>query len=131
MKERIEQHARFWRGEGPSLILIPPCEQEMYDLDGYRTRFRDPQAMWSSEIARARAVVEWPTDGIPTVRPNLGVVFVPSIAGQGYTVRPDQMPWPGEPIDPDAIRTARDVAVGGTELMGLAEAFYRIHRVVV
>jgi hypothetical protein len=25
-------HEAFWRGEGPSLILIPPGEQELYDL---------------------------------------------------------------------------------------------------
>jgi hypothetical protein len=128
ISERTEQHNQFWMGEGPSLIFIPPSDQVMYDLDDYPTRFRNPNAMWESEIQRAKAVVDWPTDGIPTVRPNLGVIFVPTMASQGYTVKSDQMPWPGEPISRDAIRAARDIDVSSSELMSLARDFYRIHR---
>jgi hypothetical protein len=128
LKERIKSHQSFWRGEGASLLLIPPESGPLYDTADYARRFADPQQMWEAEIRRAQTVVDWPTDGIPTVRPNLGVVFVPAIAGQGCVVKDDQMPWPGEPLPMEAIRAARGVNVAESELMRRAEAFYRIHR---
>jgi hypothetical protein len=84
--------------------------------------------MWQAQMRRAEAVVGWPTDGIPTVRPNLGTVFLPSLMGLSYHVRPDQMPWPGPPLTREAIRKNRDVDVAQAELMKRAEAFYRLHR---
>ena len=48
--------------------------------------------MWEHEVRRARAVADWPTDGIPTVRPNLGEVFVTSLVGQGYELIESQHP---------------------------------------
>ncbi len=128
MQERIEAHKRFWRGEGPCLILIPAAEQALYDLDGYPARFENPRAMWESEMARARPLVDWPTDGVPTVRPNLGVIFIPSMAGLPYQLKPDQMPWPGPPIGRAAIRAAADLDPSATHLMRLADEFYAIHR---
>ena len=132
MSERLEGklalHGAFWRGEGPSLILIPPGEQDLYDLTNYPARFYDAQAMWESEVRRAEPVVDWPTDGIPTVRPNLGVTFVPAMAGLIYRLPEDSMPWPGEALPRKAIRAARNVDVTGTETMRLAAEFYAIHR---
>ncbi len=128
MRELIERHSRFWSGEGPCLLLVPPGDTALYDMQAYDRLFVDPRLMWESEMRRARAVVGWPTDGIPTVRPNLGVIFVPSIAGQGYAVKSDQMPWPGEPLALDRIRCARAVDVAGAELMRRAEAFYVLHK---
>jgi len=121
-------HEAFWRGEGPSLILIPPGEQELYDLTDYPARFHDPQAMWESEIRRAEPVIDWPTDGIPSVRPNLGVTFVPAMGGLSYQLPGDAMPWPGPPLSRESIRAARDVDVPKTETMRLAAEFYAIHR---
>ena len=126
--DRIGAFDRFWRGDGPSLILIPPGEQELYDCADYPTRFEDPEAMWESEMARARPVADWPTDGIPTVRPNLGVIFIPATVGLPYQLKPDQMPWPGEPLGREAIRAARAVAVADSHVMQLAADFYAIHR---
>jgi len=126
--EKIASHRKFWNGEGPSLLLISPDSGPLYDTADYARRFADPQQMWESEIRRAQPILDWPTDGIPTVRPNLGVVFVPSIAGQGYELKDDQMPWPGEPLTLDTIRAARRAEVAESTLMRRAEAFYRIHR---
>ena len=67
-------------------------------------------------MSRARALVEWPTDGIPAVRPNLGVVFVPALAGLDFEIREGQMPWPGQPLDRDAIRAARELDLGSAEV---------------
>ena len=128
MIEKIESHRRFWEGKGPPLLLVPTEFGPLYDPTGYDRRFADPELMWEAEVRRARAVVDWPTDGIPTVRANLGVVFVPSVAGQGYHVHTDQMPWPGEPLAEDAIRAARCVDLGTAELVLRAPAFYRLHR---
>ena len=128
IQERIASHRRFWKGEGPSLLLISPESGPLYDTTDYARRFVDPQQMWEAETQRAQLAVDWPTDGIPTVRPNLGVIFVPAIAGQSYELKNDQMPWPGEPLAWDAIRCARRVDVAEAELMRRAEAFYRIHR---
>lgn len=128
LENKRAAHEAFWRGEGPSLILITPAEQELYDLKDYAARFHDPQAMWESEIRRAEPVVDWPTDGIPTVRPNLGVVFIPAMAGLGYHLPNDAMPWPGEPLERDAIRAARGTHLTDSALMRLAEKFYSIHR---
>ena len=128
MNGTIERHKAFWRGEGPCLILIPQETQELYDVRGYSARFSDPQAMWASEFRRAERTVGWPTDGIPTVRPNLGVVFVPALAGQGYQLSDEAMPWPGEPLSREAIRAARDSDVASAPIMRLAEAFYTFHQ---
>lgn len=126
--EKIARHRNFWNGAGPSLLLVPREDGPLYDTSDYARRFADPQLMWEAECRRAEAIVDWPTDGIPTVRPNLGVVFIPAIAGQDYELKPDQMPWPGAPLDMDAIRAARQVEVADTELMRRAEQFYRLHR---
>lgn len=126
--QKTEVHEWFWQGEGPCLVLIPPSQLPLYDLKDYPTRFRDPHAMLESEIRRAQAVLDWPTDGIPTVRPNLGTVFIPSMMGLDYEIRADQMPWPGPPLSRDAIRARRDVDPAEAELMKYALAFYRAHR---
>lgn len=132
--EKIEKHRAFWEGEGPSLILMPPgrdmneiWQVQIYDTKEYRERFYNPEKMWEAEMERARPVVDWPSDGIPTIRPNLGVIFVPSMAGQSYEMREGQMPWCGEPLTPEKIRASRDIDVTETELMRLATEFYRIH----
>ena len=127
MTEKIQRHTRFWSGEGPSLILVGGGDTTVYDTDHYDLRFADPRLMWQTEVRRARAAADWPTDGIPTVRPNLGVVFLPAVAGQGYEVKPDQMPWPGQPLTADRIREARGVDVAAAEVMRKAQEFYRIH----
>ncbi len=120
-------HEAFWHGEGPSLILIPPAQQELYDLNNYPARFRDPRAMWKSEMRRAELVADWPTDGIPTVRPNLGVIFIPAMAGQNYHLPADAMPWPGEPLSREAIRAIRSVDVCQSETMRIVAEFYATH----
>lgn len=128
LQEHMNVHRRFWRGEGPSLILIPTAEMVQYDTDGYRERFEHPELMWEAEMRRARPVLDWPTDGIPTVRPNLGVVFVPATAGQDPIVEDGQMPWPGKPLGRDAITAVADVEIRSAPLMQRAETFYAVHR---
>jgi hypothetical protein len=128
LEKKRAAHAAFWRGEGPGLILIPPARQELYDLSNYPKRFHDARAMWESEMRRAEPVVDWPTDGIATVRPNLGVIFVPAMAGLSYQLQDDAMPWPGKPLERDGIRAAREINLRDTAIMKLAEEFYTIHR---
>lgn len=132
--EKIEKHKAFWEGKGPSLVLMPPgrdmneiWQVQIYNTSEYRERFYNPKKMWEAEMKRARPVLDWPSDGIPTVRPNLGVVFVPSMAGQNYEIREGQMPWCGGPLSCDKIRGSREADVTQTELMRLAAEFYRIH----
>ena len=127
LSDKRQAHERFWQGEGPCLILIPPPEPDMYEPAGYRERFENPRLMWEYEIGNARAVLDWPTDGIPTVRPNLGVVFVPAIAGQAYELREGQMPWPGAPLSEQAIRAIPEIDVTETDLMRRATEFYERH----
>ena len=128
MNRKLENHKRFWEGEGPSLLLIPPDSGVLYDTTDYPRRFANPKLMWEAEIRRAEAVVEWPTDGIPTVRPNLGVTFIPAIAGLGYRLYDHSMPWPDAPLDRKNTLSAREVEVANTHMMGLAAEFYAIHR---
>lgn len=128
MKEKIQQHRNFWAGQGPSLLLLEAEDQPLYDTADYRRRFLNPQLMWEAEMRRARAILDWPTDGIPTVRPNLGVVFVPAVAGQSYQVHDGQMPWPGSPLARRALQAIPSVDVAAAELTRRAEEFYRIHR---
>ncbi len=127
MQSRIEAQKRFWDGQGPSLILIPPAQTELYDTAGYVEKFNNPERMWESEIGRAKAVLNWPTDGIPTVRPNLGVVFIPAMAGQDFQLVDGQMPWPGPPLSRDKIRAIHDIDIARTDIMKLAKDFYSIH----
>jgi hypothetical protein len=75
-------HRDFWRGEGPCLILIPTGQMALYDTEDYPERFENPLLMYQAEMERALKVVDWPTDGIPAVRPTLGVIFVPAMAAQ-------------------------------------------------
>jgi hypothetical protein len=72
-------------------------------------------------------VIDWPTDGIPTVRPNLGTIFVPALTGQEYLVQVGQMPWVCAPLSRGAIVRSHGAALARAEVMRLAEAFYRIH----
>jgi hypothetical protein len=132
--EKIEMHKKFWQGQGPSLILIPPgrdmnemWQVQLYDTGGYEERFYNPEKMWENEMHRARSVLNWPTDGIPTIRPNLGVIFVPAIAGQSYEIREQQMPWCKELMSAEDIRATRNIDVTKAELMQLAKRFYQIH----
>ena len=96
-------------------------------MDGYVERFHDPRRMWEAEAHRAEAIVDWPTDGIPTVRPNLGVVFIPVVAGQDYVLRVGQMPWPGRPMSREAIRAIPSLEITSTEFMRYVAEFYAIH----
>lgn len=128
LRDKIDLHRRFWAGEGPCLLLIPTSQMPQYDTTGYRARFDDPALMWEAEMRRARPVLDWPTDGIPTVRPNLGVVFIPAIGGLESLVHDDQMPWPGRPLSRDAIRAIRASDIRDALLLRHAEQFYTIHR---
>ncbi len=127
-REGIPIHEEFWRGAGPCLIVIPTSGEPQYDTADYAERFADPALMWRSEMRRARAVADWPTDGIPTVRPNLGVIFIPGAAGQSYTIQKDQMPWPGRPMSRDEIQTLPRQDIEHSEMMSLALRFYEVHR---
>lgn len=127
LAEKQLAHRRFWRGEGPCLLLLPTAAMEQYDLVGYRERFENPELMWQAEMRRARPVVNWPTDGIPTIRPNLGVIFIPAIAGADYRIPDGSMPWPGKPLPRDTIRAISQVDVAMTQLMRLAREFYALH----
>ena len=127
VNERRTFHEAFWRGEGPSLILVPAGDVPLYDTTNYAARFHNPAKMWGREMERARPVIDWPTDGIPTVRPNLGTIFVPALAGQKYLVRDDQMPWIQAPLSREAIVDAQRRTLAEAEVMERAEAFYRIH----
>jgi hypothetical protein len=128
LEEKKRRYQAFWDGEGPSLILVPTPQPDPAGAVPYPEIFADPTLMWEAEMARARLVHDWPTDGIPTIRPNLGVVFLPSIAGQGHRLQDDQMPWPGDPIPVEAIRNARESDVAQAELMLRATRFYEIHQ---
>jgi len=127
MGNKFELHKKFWNGEGPCLILIPPLKADLYDLDNYPARFRDPRLMWESEIRRAKGVIDWPTDGIPTVRPNLGVITIPAMAGQSFTTPPGSMPWPGKPLSRNRIKELANKDILNSEIFRLAADFYRIH----
>ena len=129
MEQKKRRHTDFWQGRGPSLILIPPHgDARQYDLTDYPRRFEDPRTMWEAEIARARQVPDWPTDGIPTVRPNLGVIVASALAGQDYHVEPNAMPWPGKPLLEETIRDAVPANPDACVVLQKAAAFYRVHR---
>jgi hypothetical protein len=128
LQEKKKRFEGFWNGEGPSLILVPSPQPDPAETVPYPETFADPALMWNAEMVRARPVLDWPTDGIPTIRPNLGVVFLPSIAGLGYRLQDDQMPWPGDPLPVETIRGASEVDVAQAGLMLRARRFYEIHR---
>jgi hypothetical protein len=128
LQEKIAAFRAFWEGRGPSLILIPAAKRAQYDTDNYVARFAHPERMWEAEAFRAREELDWPTDGIPTVRPNLGVVFIPGAAGQSYKVQEGQMPWPGEPLSREEIRSLPGRDIEDSAMMRLARRFYEVHR---
>ncbi len=116
IQEKMGRHAAFFAGEGPSLLLLQAARADLYDLNNYERRFYNSAAMFESERDRALSVIDWPTDGIPAVRPNLGTVFVPETFGQDYQVKPDAMPWPGKPMSRETIRRAAGPLGAGKSL---------------
>lgn len=133
MEERVRRHKVFWKGSGPCLIFLPvgddpslrTGESALYDLESYPERFESPDLMRDYEISRAYFVNDWPTDGLPAVRPNLGTVFLPSLAGAGYRIVPGQMPWPGKTVGPELLSSLDDIDPSRDGLFGKAAAFYR------
>ena len=125
IRSRIGQHQRFWRGSGPSLLFVPVESRDLYDLDDYERRFAHPRLMYEAERARAGLIRDWPTDGIPTVRPNLGTIFIPSCMGQPYQVGPNAMPWPGQTLSREELRARHGCTAFTAELMEPALEFYR------
>ncbi len=128
IEARKAAFCEFWAGHGPSLLLLPAGSGPQYDTTDYVARFEDPERMWEAEMRRARAIADWPTDGIPAVRPNLGVIFIPGAAGQAYEVRNDTMPWPGEPLTRNEIRALPGRDIESSKMLRLAREFYRVHR---
>jgi len=110
------------------MALFKTSEAALYDLSDYPERFEDPAKMFASELSRAELMLDWPTDGIPTVRPNLGTIFVPACVGQEYEVRPGNMPWPAGNLSKDAIRAIELGTIAQAALMGRAETFYSLAR---
>jgi len=128
MEEKIELHRKFWQGEGPGLLLIPPSRANLYDINNYHIRFYDPTAMWETEFKRAQAVIGWPTDGIPTVRPNLGVITLPAMAGQSFQTPENSMPWPGGPLSIAMIRAINESSLENSTVFRLAADFYSLYQ---
>ncbi|MFI4911520.1 MAG: hypothetical protein ACIAQZ_07620 [Sedimentisphaeraceae bacterium JB056] len=124
LEYKKQQHIDFWNGDGSSLIFIPTAQMCQYDVDDYESRFNNPDKMLEAELSRAKAVIDWPTDGIPTVRPNLGTVFIPAIAGQSYSITDGQMPWPGEYFSIEQIEQISAIDVQASKMLKLATDFY-------
>lgn len=136
VRSGVETHRVFWTGEGPSLLFIPcgdvslykTSEAAMYNLFDYPERFEDPEMMYAGEVARAQLMLDWPTDGIPTVRPNLGTIFVPACAGQGYKVQRGSLPWPGDHLSREEVRSIDPSKATESIMMKRAESFYDLAR---
>jgi len=84
-------------------------------------------SMWETEFKRAQAVIGWPTDGIPTVRPNLGVITLPAMAGQGFQTPENSMPWPGDPLSIEMIRAISESRLENSNVFRLAADFYGLY----
>ncbi len=128
LQDRIQRHTDFWLGGSGALIMIPAANVALYDTTGYKDRFYDPQAMFDYELARTRGVLDWPTDGIPAIRPNLGTVFVPAIAGQDFIISDENMPWPGEPLTRDTLAGLKSLDIDSSGIMKLAVDFFALYK---
>ncbi len=121
---KMKRHREFWNCKLRGLILLPSGDVPLYETDNYAQQFEYPKIMWQAEMHRAETITHWPTDGIATVRPNLGTIFIPAIAGQSYTVGNGHMPWPGKPLTFQQIRDARKIDIEQSEMFQRAVAFY-------
>ena len=52
-EETIAAHQKFWRGDGPCLILVPTGVMAQYDTEGCPRRFENPELMCGAEMHRA------------------------------------------------------------------------------
>lgn len=127
-EQKKQSHIDFWNGKGPSLLFIPAAGIFQYDVDNYKERFNNPSVMLKSELQKAELVIDWPTDGLPAVRSNLGTIFIPAIAGQDYMINDGQMPWPGGHFSVERIEAADDINVRDAYLFRLAAELYDIFR---
>lgn len=130
IEQRKQLHKDFWQGKGRSLILIPTPQLKPYpsNMDNYKERFYSPRKMWEFESEQAQSVIQWPTDGLPTIRPNLGTIFIPAIAGQNYIMQDGQMPWPGRHFSFAQISAIKSLDIDAADIMKLAKHFYEIHK---
>lgn len=121
-EDKYQDHLSVWKSgknlifqENPAVIPAGFNHKEQYD---------SPEKMWSAENGNAVAYFKFPTDGIPVVRPNLGVVFIPAIAGQAVQfVNDEDMPWPGQHLTKDEIRQIPDLDISDG-IMRKAADFY-------
>jgi len=127
INDKITQHRAFWSGKGPSLLLTPAAKLALYDTKNYGAMYENPRKLWGSEYRRALTAVDWPTDGIATVRPNLGTTFIPTQFGQEVKIIDDQMPWSGAPITPEAILEMRGYYPLEVEVVQKAIEFFDWH----
>jgi len=128
IEQRKQQHIDFWNGRGGSLLFIPAAGIFQYDVNDYKRRFYDPAVMLESELEKAQMVIDWPTDGLPAVRSNLGTIFIPAIAGQDYMINEGQMPWPGEHFSAEQIAAVKDVNIEDSQILKLALELYNRFR---
>jgi len=70
----------------------------------YNEAFRDPARMLVAELWRAYEGARLKDDRAYTIRPNYGLVIIPSILGCQYEQRGDEMPWTVPLPDRDAVR---------------------------
>ena len=122
IENKLQLHRQLWE-KGRNLIFQENPAAKPHGFT-YRETYDSPEKMWQTEITNTLVCDNYPTDGIPTVRPNLGVVFIPAIAGQTVRFLNDKdMPWPGEHLSKDQIRQIPELDIN-VDLMRKAIEFY-------
>jgi hypothetical protein len=97
----------------PAQEAIPPAN--------YEEAFRSPERTLCSEVRDACLVANAKSDGVPSIRANLGTGICLSTLGLSQLVFPDKMPWLQEHLTREAVAklTPDDVRIRGDFQRGL------------
>jgi hypothetical protein len=120
----------FWNGDGPFPILFAKphlAKGRSYVRHDLRQQHADVEKLLEEAILPARAVLEGPDDGIPTVRSDLGTTLFPSGLGLAFSVDENSHPWLVEHLELAAYARREGLSGGltGAGEFPLAAAFYR------
>lgn len=130
-KERI---ARVLRGEIvdylPIVCGIPAMGQTGYRRFSLEEQFYDERKMLFEHIPAMQLAAESGSDGQVCIRPNLGVVFMPSLLGLGWRFRVEGWPWPEGRLSKEESLDLMEVTLAGglAELLQRAELMSRAER---
>lgn len=94
-----KRQAAVWRGKKPDkwpIVMATELtdeQEEMIPNPDFPEAFEDPEMMLCQQIRMAAKIANSNSDGVPSIRANMGTGTLLACIGLEQGVRPGQMPW--------------------------------------